>query len=46
MYVCASPYGDGDAGGACGNDGAGGAGSVIKRDISKIWYPQFFFVKI
>ena len=35
MQFCASPVGDGDAGGAGGTDGAGGAGAggVCKRDI-------------
>ena len=37
MYVCASPVGDGDAGGAGGTDGAEGAGGVCKRNILK-WY--------
>ena len=37
MYVCASPVGDGDAGGAGGTDGDGGAGGVCRRDIWK-WH--------
>ena len=45
MYVCASPVGARDAGGAGAVGGAGGPGGVCRKDIEMGLNPPIFFEK-